>query len=125
MDVRKMEEYAHTGRPMTTLPAGVRPIVSHDRRCRLRARGEFDRDNCFLLIEAVLAALPGGPVSITIDVREVTFADAAVISALLYCRDLAADVSCALRVVNPVGVLAHILDVTGMWPELCVIGRVP
>jgi anti-anti-sigma regulatory factor len=104
--------------------AGVRPIATRSRRCRLRARGDFDRDNCVLLIEAVLAALPDKPATITIDARDVTFADAAVVSALLYCRDLAAQSQCTLRIVHATGVFAHVLRVTGVWPELCLLTRV-
>jgi anti-anti-sigma factor len=93
-------------------------VDSRGGRCRLRAAGEFDRDNCDEFPAAVRVALAGYCREIVLDLAEVTFVDAGVVSSLLACRRSAAQHGCRLRVVNEVGVVARVLELTGARAEL-------
>jgi anti-anti-sigma factor len=87
-------------------------------RCRLRATGEFDRDNCDQFPAAVRVALAGYCRDIVVDLAEVTFIDAATVRALLACREAAVAHGCDLWVLNETGVVAAVLEIAGAWAGL-------
>jgi anti-anti-sigma factor len=83
-------------------------------RCRLRAVGEFDRDNCDQFAAATRVALAGRCHEIVIDLAETTFVDAATVGALLACRSNAAAHGCGLSIVNEWGVVSRVLSILGV-----------
>lgn len=101
------------------LRASVRPAGSDGVTGRLVAAGEFDKDNVDLLSAPVRRAITGGQATITIDFDKVTFIDAGVVGALIGCQKLAVRHGCLLRIVNPSGIVAFVLNATGTWEALC------
>jgi anti-anti-sigma factor len=87
-------------------------------RCRLRAVGEFDRDSCDQFRAATRVALAGHCREIVVDLAEVTFVDAATVSALLACHETAAAHGCDLYVINEWGVAARVLEIAGARTRL-------
>jgi anti-anti-sigma factor len=99
-------------------PGVVTPDPSADGLVRLAAGGEFDRDNNHLLIATVEAAVRDGCATVTIDLGAVTFIDASTVTVLLQCNEIAAQHGRRLRVINPAGLPALVLDAAGAWPAL-------
>ncbi|GIE97755.1 STAS domain-containing protein [Paractinoplanes rishiriensis] len=93
--------------------------ASDDHTTRLRASGEFDRDNRHLLAAAVQRALDGGHTTVILDCRRVTFIDAAVVSALLTEMQQAAERGCRLLLINVRGEVDRVLRLTGTAAALC------
>jgi anti-anti-sigma factor len=98
-------------------------VESRGGRCRLRATGEFDRDNCDQFPAAVRVALAGYCGDIVLDLAGVTFIDAATVRALLSCREAAAAHGCDLWVLNETGVPARVLEMTGARARLAGIAE--
>jgi anti-anti-sigma factor len=93
--------------------------ASDDHTTRLRAGGEFDRDNRHLLAAAVQRALDGGQTTVILDFRRVTFIDAAVVSALLHEMQRAAEQGRRLCLINVRGEVDRVLRITGATATLC------
>jgi len=85
-------------------------VESRGGRCRLRAVGEFDRDNCDQFGAATRVALSAYCAELVVDLAEATFVDAATTRALLECYEHAATYGCQLRIVNTSGVVARVLE---------------
>jgi anti-sigma B factor antagonist len=62
------------------------------------------------------------PDMVHIDMSDLTFLDSTAISAIVRMWRLARREHCSMRVVNPTGVVQHILEVTGV---LAIVGDVP
>ncbi|MFG1603238.1 STAS domain-containing protein [Actinoplanes sp. NPDC049265] len=107
-----------TGSDGPRVPGVVTPDASADGLVRLAAGGEFDRDNNHLLIAAVEAAISDGCATVTIDLGAVTFIDASTVTVLLQCNEIAARHRRTMRVVNPAGMPALVLDTAGAWSRL-------
>ena len=79
---------------------------------RLRAYGQFDRDNCDLIPATVAEAVATGHTTIVLDLAEVTFIDAATVTALAVAADLAATAGATLYVDNAAASVARVLTIT-------------
>lgn len=90
---------------------------------RLRARGEFDLENCDLIPAVVTDAIVTGHTMIILDLAEVTFIGAATVTAMLAAGDLAASVGATLHVENATGIVARILTITDVPQTLTGRGR--
>jgi anti-anti-sigma factor len=82
--------------------------------CRLRAVGEFDRDDCGQFAAATRVALAGYCREVVVDLAEVTFVDAATVGALLACRASSVASGCDFRIANARGVVARVLEIAGV-----------
>jgi anti-anti-sigma factor len=92
---------------------------------RLRAIGEFDRNNQADLDAVIRSAVTAGHHAVTIDVAAVTFLDVSGVRTLLCALQLAADHGCTFRVLNASGIAARIFDVTDTSRLLCGTGPAP
>ncbi|WP_433296050.1 STAS domain-containing protein [Actinoplanes sp. CA-030573] len=90
---------------------------------RLRARGEFDHDNCDLVPAVVTEAIVTGHTRIILDLAEVTFIDAATVKALMAAGDLAASAGATVRLENAAGMVARVLAITGVPHAVTFAGR--
>ena len=79
---------------------------------RLAGHGELDCDTRDEIIAAVQEELAAGRNVITMDLRDVTFLDAGAVRALESCRNLAVAAGGDVRMVNAIGVVARVLDLT-------------
>ena len=101
------------------LRATVGPAGSDGENFRLTAAGEFDSDNGEVLGLPVRMAIMSGYTTVTVDFAKVTFIDASVIGILISCQKLAARHGSTLRIHNPSGMPALVLDLTGTREALC------
>lgn len=114
----------HTTRSSTRDPAStphgtVTVAQTPSGATRLHASGQFDIANHEQISAVVRTALAHGHRTIELDFAEVTFIDAATVSALLRCQRLAAQVGGTLQILSPSGTSARVLDVTGNRKTLC------
>ena len=87
----------------------------------VRVRGEVDRSNAHLLLEALeVAAFVGG--GVTVHLGELGFIDLAGVRALA-CVAAALPPGCQMRLVSPPPILCRILDITGLAHEGTVVYR--
>jgi anti-anti-sigma regulatory factor len=95
---------------------------------RLIAVGEFDAADRAWLVAKLRAGVTAGHRTVDMDLSLVSFIDAAVVDVLLTTAQLATTHGCRFRVVHPVGLPAHVLDIldpeqslgtrAGLRPEL-------
>ena len=115
-----------TGRaaPFAEPPGSIRiDATGTTDTARLRARGEFDLDNCDLIPAVVTEAILTGHTRIILDLAEVTFIGAATVTALLAADDLTSSVGATLHVENATGIVARVLTITDVPQTLTGRGQ--
>ncbi|KAB1912094.1 STAS domain-containing protein [Micromonospora sp. AMSO31t] len=88
---------------------------------RIRVAGEIDMSNAHLLVELVASLARRPPVTVEVDLSEVTFFCAHGISALLRARRLLADRGGRLTLRDPSSIVRRILGITDALSELEVV----
>ncbi|GGQ77033.1 STAS domain-containing protein [Couchioplanes azureus] len=78
----------------------------------LHAGGEFDLDNCQKIAAAVRDMVIAGHRAIIVDLRRVTFIDAATVRTLLTCHALVRDAGATMAISNATDAVAWVLNLT-------------
>ncbi|GAB3348222.1 STAS domain-containing protein [Micromonospora halotolerans] len=88
---------------------------------RISVAGEIDMSNAHLLVEFVASLALPPPVTVEVDLSEVTFFCAHGISALLRARRLLADLGGRLTLRDPSPIVRRVLDITDAQVELEIV----
>lgn len=88
---------------------------------RISVAGEIDMSNAHLLVELVESLADPPPVTVEVDLSEVTFFCAHGISALLRARRLLADRGGRLTLRNPSSIVRRVLAITDAQIELEIV----
>ena len=101
-------------------PTSFAAAESRDRHgvIRLRVRGDIDLSSRDRLGTLLMVAIASDAVEVCVDLADVEFLDCSGIGALVIGRITAAWTGCRFRVVNATGVVARVLDATGMAEAL-------
>lgn len=103
---------------MTPAPALRTTVDRAGRSVVVRASGELDLATAPALRRAVVDAGSPGPVHLVVDLSDVTFVDAAGLSALLHCADVVRAGGGGLRLSSPSRMLRRMLRLLDLEDRL-------